>query len=168
MAAEFKWIQTTGAAGSEIEVEKTDNSHVASFQSIDTATEYGFEANPISAGDNSYEIFLQGEFSGTFTKIENLKIWKSSGTLGDGVSIKYGSRHKDNYMTPVDTISVIASTDIPNEEPTMQNVGVSGDLSGSLTAPGRTDYLVTQLQTTASAVATEINDVTYTLFYDES
>jgi len=128
--------------------------------------------HPIRAGENSYEKWVRCHFTGTFNKIENIKIWKSAGDYVTGETIKTNLTTSGysaaTYSTPTDSTSTVATNDMPTSEPSGPNLGIGGSLSGSLTSAGYSDYWVSQLQTTTSTPPGDVNTKTFTIQYDES
>lgn len=122
--------------------------------------------NPITAGQNSFEKWFAGSWSGTFTKIDNVQFWLSAGSFGTGESIDW-SGEETLYVQPTDSTSTVATTSVPTSDPGTANVSVGSSLSGSLEAEGRSDYVVMQYQTTASANPGPTNQKTFTIQWDE-
>lgn len=129
-------------------------------------------ANPIVAGDNSYEKWQKIHVTamGGSSKIDNLKVWRTT-ALGAEASHKTNARTADyggaeTYATPVATTSTVADQTMPSSEPASANLGIGGSLAGALTDVGSSDYLVHQIQTTASAVAGATCTMNYQ--YDET
>lgn len=57
-----------------------------------------------------------------------------------------GANHKQTtYSAPATTTTRTPET-VPTADPGTANIGIGGSLTGSLTAPGRSDYLVSQLR----------------------
>jgi hypothetical protein len=127
---------------------------------------------PITYGTNSFEKYIRLHFTNTFNKIENLQIWKSAGAYVTGEGIKTNlttiGYSAASYATPTASTSSVATNAMPTADPTTANLGLAGSLSGSLTSVGYSDYWVTQLQTTVSTPAGNVNQKTYTIQYDES
>lgn len=123
---------------------------------------------PITRASNSYEKWIMGSFSGTFTQINNIKFYMSAGSYGTGEVIKYDGS-QTTYVTPTTTTSVIGLGSLPTALPGANNVSIKGLLTaaGSLTATGSTDLIVMQYQTTASAATGLTNTKTLTLQWDE-
>lgn len=122
--------------------------------------------NPITAGNNSYEKWFVGSWSGTFTKIDNVQFWQSAGSFGTGESIDW-SGSETLYVQPTTSESTIATTSVPTSDPGTANVSLGSSLSGSLETTGRSDYVVLQYQTTASASPGPTNQKTFTIQWDE-
>lgn len=121
-------------------------------------------SNPITAGNNSYEKWIVGSWSGTFTKISNAGFWSSAGSQGTGETLLWtGSVTK--YTTPVATASGSALGSIPTTF--ANNYFLGSALSGSLIAAGRGDWIVLQYKTTASAGPGPVNQKTFTMQWDE-
>jgi len=129
--------------------------------------------NPIVIGSNSFEKYMFGSWSGTFTKINNLRFWLSAGSFGTGESIDFiGSVQASQFATPVTATSTVATAAMPTSLPGSNNVAFhdslgSFDLSGSITADGSSTYMVMQYQTTASSATGPTNQKTFSLRYDE-
>jgi hypothetical protein len=119
---------------------------------------------PITAGQNSYSKYLQLHFTGTFNKIDNLKVWASSATPTTNASIVYDTVTVASYAAPSTTS--IGTTAIPTSEPSA-NVGIGGSLSGSLTAIGYSDYIRIQEKTASNSPAGNTTQITFTFQYDE-
>ena len=115
--------------------------------------------NRVVAGNNSFEKWLRGDFSGVYTTIDNLKFWKSGGSLPANVEIK--AEVNDPYATPTDSTSTVATANVPTTEGTAlvpTSPGASPDFSG---------YITMQLQAGVSAAGGSISTQTFTLQYDE-
>lgn len=126
---------------------------------------------PITAGNNSFEKYWKMDFTGTFTTIDNLKVWKSAGAYVTGEGIDTNARESGyvntTYTQPTETTSTKATQVLPITEPAGANLGIAGTLGGSLSAPGASDYLVMQLQTTGATPPGSVNQKTFTFQYDE-
>jgi len=121
---------------------------------------------PVTAGSNSYEKWIAGSFGGTFTKVDNVQFWKSSGNYVTGEVIKW-TGSETTFATPTQNTSTVAVGSVPVSDPGTTNVTIGGSLSGSLTSVGSTDYIVLQLQTTTSTPAGAVNQKEFTLQFDE-
>jgi hypothetical protein len=120
---------------------------------------------PITAGTNSFEKFVAGSWAGTFTKISNLKFYMSAGSYGTGEVIKW-TGSATAYVQPSTTTSTLAVGSVPIVS--ANNVTIGSILAGSITSsPGRSDWIVMQYQTTASASPGPTNQKTFTLTWDE-
>ncbi len=130
---------------------------------------------PITRGTNSYEKYerLHVTAMGTSTKIDNIQIWKSAGTLtlGTGgdlkVYLKTSAYTAIVYATPVTTTSTQATITVPTADPTAANLGIAGVLTGSLTAVGYSDYFCSQIQTISDAPIGAHAQLTWVFQYDE-
>jgi hypothetical protein len=153
MPATFEWAESNGAA--EMVTVPVAN---ANFGNVD-APNLSTPNNRVVAGQNSYEKWLRGRFSGTYTAISNLKCWKSGGVLPANVSVKAAVNAP--YSTPVSTPSAVATADVPTAEASAlvpASPGASPSFSG---------YITMQLQIGAAASPGAIPTQTYTLKYDE-
>jgi len=159
MAATFAWVEyletsTTTATPTNLNMGST----VAANLSPSTY--------PITAGNYSYEKWIKVNFSGSFTRIENIKFWKSAGDYVTGEVINFTGQ-VTSYATPTDSASSYATSAVPTSEPGSANVGIGGSLSGSLTAAGSSDFIVLQASISSSASSGAVNTKTFTLSYDE-
>jgi len=153
MSATFEWSESNGAG------EVVTNGIVSLGFGILDAPNLVSPNNRIVAGNNGYEKWNRGRFSGVYTTIDNLKFFKSSGTLPANVTIKAAVNAV--YATPVTTTSVIAITDVPTTEGTAlvpTSPGVSPAFSG---------YITMQMRTTAAAAPGAVPTQIFTLKYDE-
>ena len=153
MAAVFEWSESNGA-GETV----TNGISNVNFGNLDSPN-LSSPNNRVVAGENSFEKWVRGRFSGTYTTIDNLRFWKSGGTLPSGVEIK--AEVDDPYATPTDNTSTVATADVPITEGTAlnpANPGASPDFSG---------YITMQLQADIGATPGSIGTQTFTLKYDE-
>lgn len=121
---------------------------------------------PITAGTYSYEKWIKANFSGSFTRIENIQFWKSAGAYVTGETIKW-TGEETTYAVPTTSVSTTATVAVPTSDPGTANVGIGGSLSGSLTSAGSSDFIVLQTSITSAASAGAVNQKTFTLQYDE-
>jgi hypothetical protein len=128
--------------------------------------------NEITAGNNSFEKYQKMSFTGTFNTVDNLKVWKNSGAYVTGEGIDTCLREtgyvNQTYVQPTETTSVKATQVMPATEPAGANLGIGGSLGGSLSAPGDSDYMVSQLQTTGATPAGDVNQKQFTYQWDET
>ena len=158
MAATFQWSESNGAGPTV-----TDGISNINFGSTD-AVNLNTTTYPIIAAQNSYEKYNQGKFSGTFTTISNMKFWKSAGTYVTGEDIK--AAVTVTYTQPVATTSTVATVTVPTSVGAALTVLAIGG-GATITAPGYTEYIVMQLQTTGSTPSGAVNQKTFTFQYDE-
>lgn len=121
---------------------------------------------PITAGTYSYEKWVKANFSGTFTRIDNIQFWKSAGAYVTGETIAWTGQ-QESYVAPTTTVSSYASAAVPTADPGTANVSIGGSLSGSLSTAGSSDFMVLQTSVTTAASAGAVNTKTFTLQYDE-
>ena len=124
-------------------------------------------ANPIVAGQNSFEKWQRIELVSLdgSSALRNLKIWRT-GALGANATHLTNARTSAyagaaTYATPTAATSSVATQTMPTTEPGTANLGIGGALAGQLAAPGSSDYLVHQIQTTASATAGTTTTLNY-------
>lgn len=176
MAATFVWEEANGA-GQTI----TSSRSEVNWKNIDdSTTAYG--SSPIAAGNNSFEKWQYGKFSGSFNQILNGKFAHTAGALGTGLTLKgpptmTADANRLTYTTP----STAANASLTNDMTAVIAIGsgvavwfgatsanASGKAASMTTNPCFTNYLTTQLQTTGSAAAGDTATVTLTLQYDEN
>lgn len=119
----------------------------------------------IPPGTHGFEKYLFGSWGGTFTELSNFKIWISSGSYSPGEVVKIGSTQ--TFITPVKTVSIVATGSIPISEPSSQNVSIAGNSSGKLFVTGSSDYMVLQLQTGSFSYGGLVNRKTIMWQWDE-
>lgn len=130
---------------------------------------------PITRGTYSYEKWNRYNVTdmGTSTKIDNLQVWKSAGTLSLGSSgtmkanLVTSGYTAETYSTPVNTQSTKADTTFPTSDPGTANIGISGSLTGSLTSTGYSDYIVSQIYVDTDAPVGPHAQLTITFQWDE-
>jgi hypothetical protein len=168
MAATFQWWGEYGSTGSPTTSDLGVSGNLFNFKTYnDLSSPSDYTSYPITAGNNSYDVWLKGHFTGTFNKVQNGKFWKSSGALGTGEAIQFVG-HITAYHQPTTGDSSYASADVPTSSPGSANVSFGGDLAGNITGAGYSDFVVLQLQTTTAAEAGDTETFTFTLTYDEN
>lgn len=166
MAASFSWAQNNGAGAIVTLIGTSGN--LANFKNIDTTGIGDYTANPITAGNNSFEVWLRGFFSGVFNRIDGLRFWMSTNfSPATGLSV-FWKGDQVTYLQPAAGTSSIATSSIATSDPGSTNVSIGGSLSGSLVASGYSDFVVLQLRTTAAAPAGDTSLATFTLSYNEN
>ena len=124
-------------------------------------------SSPILAGANSFEKWIVGSWSNSFTKINNVQFWMSAGSYGTGEVIKW-TGSESTYVQPTASTSTKAVGSVPTSDPGTANVSINSSLAGSLiTSPGRSDYIVLQYGTSASASPGPTNQKTFSIQWDE-
>jgi len=129
-------------------------------------------AYPVTPGNYTYEKWQKIDVTamGGSSAIDNLKIWRT-GALGGSAAHLTNARETtyggaETFVTPIKTVSTIATETMPTSEPTDANLGIGGSLTGSLTAAGSSDYLVHQIGTDGGDVAGSTSTMNYQ--YDET
>lgn len=167
MAAAGVLDESNGAGETE-----TPNVTQCNFGSNDSAN-LVVATYPITVGENSFEKWWKIAFTGTFNSVDNLKVWKFSGAYVTGEGIDTNARETayggaETYVQPTQTTSVIATEVLPATEPSGANLGIGGTLGGSLSAPGDSDYLIMQLQSTGGTPVGDGNQKVFRFQWDES
>ena len=172
MAATTTWYEQNGtasgspASGTESTISSCD------WKSVDDSTTSRASA-PVLAGSNSYSKYIYVKFTGTFNQISAVKFAHTAGTLGTGISLV--GKITSTYTTPA-TSALASSTDITATTPIGSGasvlLGTTGpndtSPSSSQTTTCYTQYIVSQVQTTASANAGDSGTVTLTVQYNEN
>jgi len=133
---------------------------------------------PITAGTYSYEKWVKGQWTGAFTRIENLKFWCSASGAGyvaseaiafSGTTASYAGTTV--YQLPISTVSAKAVNALVFSAPGTANIGFTGGLTASLTTSAdgsnECDYIVIQASIGANASAGATVQKTFSLSYDE-
>jgi len=168
MAATFNWWGEYGTSGASTTADLGVSGNLFNYKTSNSlASAADYTSYPITAGNNSYEVWLKGHFTASFNKIQNAKFWKSAGGPDSGVSLVFDG-DTTAYATPTSAASTAAAAAMPTASPGSANVSFAGSLAGSITAAGYSDYIVTQMQTTTAAAAGDTSTYTYTLTYDEN
>ena len=121
---------------------------------------------PITAGTYSYEKWFIANYSGSFTRIDNVQFWKSAGAYVTDEVINWTGQQTE-YAAPTTSASSYATTAVATADPGTANVSIGGNLSGSLTTTGASDFMILQASIGSSASAGAVNQKTFTLQYDE-
>jgi hypothetical protein len=167
MPATFNWAQTIGApAGSRQDLGSSGN--LVNFKNIDAFGTSLYAQNPIPAGNNSYEVWLQGHFTGTFNSVYDLRFWMSTDfSPNTGLVVKVKTTQQ-TYNQPTNATSSLSTSTIGTSDPGSANVSYGGSLTSSITTSDYTDYIVLQLQTTTAAPAGDTSLATFSLSYIET
>lgn len=157
--------------GSNLQTE-TEGSrlHLMSTDAYDsTGTDYSSSSNriirPETGSSFSYERAFAIKFTDTFNLIQNVKYYKSAGTISDaGVVITAGS--SVDTFEPVNTLSPRAVATIPTTSGTAVDITLT---NGSITTGSASIYGVLQLVCKDSVTTSgDIGNIVVTCMYDES
>lgn len=183
MAATFAFDRDTGTQTGSPTKGTTRTAGVTDVNWKNTDTEAtAYSAAPITAGNNSYENWLFGHFSGTFNQILTGLFAHTATAFGTGLTLKgtpacTGDGDRLLYTTPSTTANTALSVDMTSAVAIGSGVAVffgatgpeaTGKASSMTTNPCYTNYLTTQLQTSGSAAAGDTAQVTLTLQYNEN
>lgn len=142
--------------------------NLVNFKAIDSIGTSDYAQYPVPAGSNSYEVFLQGHFTGSFSAIYDLRFWMSTDfSPNTGLVVKNKS-NQQSYNQPTNATSSIATSTIGTSDPGTANVSYGGSLTSSISTSDYTDYIVLQLQTTTAAPAGDTSLATFSLSYIET
>lgn len=183
MAATFEFNRDTGTQTGSPTKGTTRTTAVTDTNWKNTDT-YGtaYSASPITAGNNSFEIWNFGKFSGTFNQVSAGLFAHTLTAFGTGLTLKgtpacTGDGDRLLYTTPSASANANLSVDMTSAIAIGSGVAVcfgatgpeaTGKATSMTTNPCYTNYLTTQLQTTGSAAAGDTATVTLTLQYNEN
>src|SRR3990167_637585 len=184
MAATFEFNRDTGTQTGSPTKGTTRTTGVTDTNWKNTDT-YGtaYSAAPITAGNNSFEIWNFGVFSGTFNQISAGLFAHTATAFGTGLTLKgtpacTGDGDRLLYTTPSATANAALTVTMTSAISIGSGVAVFFSATGpeatgkASSADGSVDrytnYLTTQLQTTGSAAAGDTATVTLTLQFNEN
>jgi hypothetical protein len=175
MAVTFFWAEDNGAStGSPAKgTSRTVNVSNVNWKNVDDTTT-AYSSSPISAGNNSFDKFQFGIFSGTFNQVSN-GLWQHvSGTFGAGITLK--GINTSGYTTPATTANsnlihnLTATGNIATGLAVLfGTVGPQQAGAATLAATGYSQYLASQLQTLVSASPGDTaSDFRFCLRFDQN
>lgn len=181
--ATFAWDEDTGTQTGSPTKGTTRTGGVADVNWKNSGVQSDvYSSFPITAGNNSFEKWQFGHFSGTYNQILNGLFAHTAGALGTGLTLKGPPACTNDasrllYTTP----SVSANSNLSNNMTSVIAIGsgvgvcfgptgpeATGKGTSTTSNPAYTNYLTTQLQTTGSADPGDTATVTLTLRYDEN
>lgn len=172
MVAVFSWQQRYGAANGYTEVSANNLNLVNTYTTpnADSAT------YPITAGENSYELWVRPHFKGTWNTIDGIKFGLVGGALLSGEAVYCGwiQPTGQSYQTPVKINSTIAVSSIPSGGASCY-IGISGSITTQMistsldnTSGQWGDWIVLQLRTSSNIPAGATNTKTFSISYTET
>src|SRR6266498_53140 len=178
-AATFTFYTDNGAAVGN-PASGTTRTVVTDFnwKNIDDAST-AYSASPITAGNNSFEKFLFGGFSGSFNQVLG-GLWQhTGGNLGAGLVVKcvVSGTGQGSYTTPSATTNANLTRDLTQTGLVSTGLTVlfgasghaeSGKNASTTSNPAFSQYLITQLQTTVAASAGDTVQNFFVLNYSEN
>ena len=183
MAATYDWQEDNGAAtGSPSKgTTRTTGRAEANWKNIDDSTT-AYTAQPIVAGNNSYQKPMFGKFTGTYNQILNGLFAHTAGAMGTGLTIKgikaiTADTDRWLYTTPATSADANLSIDHTSVIAIGSGIAIwfgatgpeaTGKAASVTVNPAYTVFLTHQLQTTGSAAAGDTATATFTLQYDEN
>ena len=182
MAATFAFDRDHGAAAGSPAKGTTRSAGVtdSNWKNADVeATAY--TAAPITDGNNSFELWLCGHFSGTYNQILSGLFAHTATALGTGLTLKgtpacTGDGDRLLYTTPSTTANANLTTDMTSAIAIASGVAVffgatgpeaTGKAASTTANPAYTNFLTTQLQTSGAAPG-DTATITLTLQYNEN
>lgn len=183
MSATFDWNRDTGIQTGLPTKGTTRTTGITDYNWKNTDTVgTAYSAAPITAGNNSFEIWNFGKFTGTFNQILTGLFAHTATAFGTGLTLKgtpacTGDGDRLLYTTPSASANANLTTDMTSAISIGSGVAVcfgatgpeaTGKATSSTNAITYTNYLTTQLQTTGSAASGDTATVTLTLQYLEN
>jgi hypothetical protein len=176
MAATFAFDEDYGAAtGSPAHGTSTATGVTNNDWSNSADPTVAYSTNPITAGNNSYDKWQFGHFSGTYNQILSGLWAHTAGALGTGLTLK--GKVGLTYTTPATAANASLTTDMTSVIAIGSGAAVlfgatspqaAGKAASTTSNPAYSQYLTTQLQTASNAAAGDITSVTLTLEYQEN
>ena len=185
MPATFSWAQYTGSSGNSTTplgsgLMGTSSAAAMSwdFETADNTGTTTYTANPVSAGSNSWPVWLKGYFSNSVGyTIQNIKFWQfvptvnsaNTGTFGiwgtvqTAYSIATGTASGTAYASNVQVPTSANSTASPGS-PLVMTGTISSAAGNSLVTQS---YIALQLTASSAAPAGTSGYFGFTLQYDE-
>lgn len=174
MPASVTFQRDTGAAtGSPAKGTSRGNAGDVNWKNVDDIAT-GPSSAKIVAGNNSFEIFLFALISGTFTQLSNGLFAHTAGTYGAGFTLV--GAVSSTYTTPSTSANAALTVDMTSPIAITSGEAVLFSTTGpedasptsTLSAAGYSQYMVTQLQTTAAASAGLTSTQTLSFQWDET
>ena len=114
-------------------------------------------------GNNSFECWFRGRWTGTFNRISDVRFWQSTAFApSTGLQVFFNGV-QETYLTPASVTSSIATSSVPTTDPGTANVNIGGSLTGCLTTSGYSANVVLQLRTTTAAAAGDTSLAVFTM-----
>lgn len=172
MTATAIWYEQNGTASGTPAKGTESTVSACDWKSIDDTSTPRSSA-PVLAGTNSFNKYNYVKFSGTFNQIGSVKWAHTAGTLGNGISL--AGKVSSTYAKP-STATLTGATDMTAP------IGIGSGASVLLGTAGPNDtdpapsqnqacytqYLITQVQTQATASSGDSGQVTLTIQYNEN
>ena len=163
MAASLAFIEYLGSATSTATPTQLDL--VSTMASNATRATY-----PVSVGNYSISKAIKLSFSGAFTSVTNVRVYKSDGALVTGEVVNYGSSTTFHVPTGGSYEDGDATTILPTTDPGAgsPNITIGGTVSGTITdTENTTDYIYLQSSVTIQAISGTANSKTMTFTWTE-
>ncbi len=184
MAASFDFIEDSGTqAGSPLKG-TTRTLGVTDVNWKNSGVQgTAYTAAPITAGNNSFDKWQAGRFTGTYNQVLNGLFAHTAATFGTGLSLfgpptMTADGNNLTYRTPAASTNSALTNNMTTAIAIASGVAVwfgatgpeaTGKTASTTANPAFTNWLTTQLVTTSSAAAGDsVAGLTLTLQYDEN
>jgi len=172
MAVTITWYEFTGAntPGNSVGALATN----INFGNTDAA-DLTPASYPIAAGSNSYFKQLVVNVSGSYTKISNMKLYKSAGDYKTGETIQFSGSVDASTPAVADQSDALIETSLPGSNNVAPKGGTTAgslpyngetESSGGYYSGSRTTLMRFQELTTGSTPAGAVNEKTISFTYD--
>lgn len=183
MAATFEWQEDTGTETGAPAKGTTRTTAVANVNWKNSGVQGDvYSSFPITAGQNSFDKWQFGKFTGTFNQVLTGKFAHTTGALGANLTLKgppatTADGDRPLYTTPATTANATLTNDMTTAIAIASGVAVlfgatgpeaTGKAASMSTNPCYTSFLPTQLQTGSGAAPGDTVSATITLQYLEN
>lgn len=172
MAAVFSFNESYGPTQTVTSVDTSYLNLLSADAASGSDTTTTTAANPITipaaSYAYSYERWLRGHWSGSFTTISAVYFWKYSGTLPGSVKIKALKKASapTTYVAPVVTASTVCGTS-GNEATATSDIPTATGTINPAYATNFSDYVVMQLVVPSGSASGSIGTMTYRMGWNE-
>jgi len=185
MPATFSWAQYTGSSGNSTTPGGSTTMPTSSaaamswdFETADSTGTSSYTANPVSAGSNSYPVWLKGYFTNSVGyTVQNIKFWQFVPTVNSANTNTFGiwGAVQTAYSIATGTASGSAyasNVQVPTSANSTASPGSPLVMTGTISSAGGNSlvtqsYIALQLTASSAAPAGTSGYFGFTLQYDE-
>jgi len=158
--ATFQFNQGYGSSlGSDVDIGDGSGGNYFNFMNADITAPLTpvYTANPITAGNCSFDVGIRGHWTGTFNSISNIRVWWTKVLTGYGTSADITASIQAGGFTPS------ASDNGDSSAPTSEGTGLQPTYSSNYC-----QWTRHQLETDSDATPGDGGSSTLHLSYDET
>lgn len=175
MSSTFSWNKDNGAqTGSPTAGATRATATDTNWKSIDDNTT-PFTSASVQQGQNSFEVWLSGQWGGTYSNIFSVLWAHTAGSFPSGVTLKgvVGTAYTTPSQTTNSNLTVDMTSSIAIASGQSVNVGGTSPQAGGKTAstnanPAYTQFLTTQAQLSTTATQGDSAVITETIQWNEN